>query len=61
MSDPQPLSLKNRPKRADPLQPDRPGGGSDTTPQQDSKAADEALDEQKERSETAQKNVSQGY
>lgn len=30
MSDPQPASLKNKPRRAEPLQPDSPGRGDET-------------------------------
>lgn len=66
MSDPQPDRLKPRPRRADPLQPDRPGSGQDQTEAPDPAAADAAesadsAQRQKKQSEDALDNVSKGY
>lgn len=65
MSDPQPDRLKPRPKRAEPLQPDRPGRGTRSEPAggqpPDADAQRDSVREQKERSDTARDNNSQGF
>lgn len=64
MSNPQPARLKPRPKRAEPLQPDKPGSGSDVVPTDDAaakKLADVAAAKQLEQLKTARENTRDGY
>jgi len=68
MSDPQPSHLKQKPRRAEPLQPDNPGRGDSTEPSEADppnvpadKTSKESADRLREQAETAQKNVSEGY
>ncbi len=73
MNDPQPAHLKNKPRRAEPLQPDNLGRGDETgTDRQvdlddpnagspgDEKASDKDASEESP-SENALKNVTEGY
>ena len=64
MSDPQPDRLKPRPRRAEPLQPDKPGSG-DAAPQTPQESADEleqaAAAKQREQTNTALENTRNGY
>ena len=64
MSDPIPVRYKQRPRRAAPLQPDKPGdAGGQTQPTQ--KSAEElaraAAEKQREQSNTALENTRDGY
>ncbi len=65
MSDPQPDRLKKRPTRAEPLQPDRPGSGDDQLDPADPAAQHDEISrsakQQKEQTDAAIKNVSEGY
>ena len=61
MSDPQPDAIKPRPPRAEPLQPDRPGSGDGSLPAGNGKPADADLERARTQSETAEKNVREGY
>jgi hypothetical protein len=60
MTDPKPATLRPRPRRAQPLQPDLPGRGQKVE-DDDSPADEPAADQQKEQSETALDNVRDGY
>lgn len=60
MSDSQPVPRRKQPRRAEPLQPDLPGRGSEV--ESDHSPADPpTADKQKEQSETALDNVRKGY
>ena len=65
MSDPQPARLKPRPKRAEPLQPDKPASGTGTVSTTDpaaQKLAEAAADKkQLEQVKTAHENTRDGY
>lgn len=64
MSNPQPTTLKPRPPRAAPLQPDRPSGTGDapTPPEASPEALDEAaVARLREQAETALQNTRDGY
>jgi hypothetical protein len=69
MSDPQPARLKKTPRRAEPLQPDQPGRGDETDNESteesessgQSRSSEKAAKDLQQQSETALKNVSEGY
>jgi len=67
MSDPQPARLKKVPRRAEPLQPDRPGRGRAAASTEDdrinsaNRTATRSARKLREQGEAAHKNVSQGY
>jgi hypothetical protein len=67
MSDPQPARLKKVPRRAEPLQPDRPGRGDAPASKKDDEThsanttATRSARKLREQGEAARKNVSQGY
>lgn len=56
MSDPQRLP-DDHPRRADPLQPDRPGGGRNPPSGRADASKDDSLDKAKEQENTALDNV----
>lgn len=59
MSDPQPVPGRRVPRRAEPLQPDRPAQGNDAESPAD--GSDATAGKQKRQSDEALKNVSEGY
>ncbi len=64
MSDPQPVRLKPRPRRAAPLQPDKPGSGDgpqQTPGQSEEELAQAAVAKQIEQARTALENTRNGY
>lgn len=68
MSDPQPRRLKPKPRRTEPLQPDKPMSGTRQLPASDDESAalaqsagSAAAKKQKAQSETALENVKSGY
>lgn len=50
-----------RPRRAEPLQPDRPGRGDTTVPAEPSPPPDDSAKRQKQQSEDALDNTREGY
>jgi hypothetical protein len=64
MSDPQPARLRNKPRRAEPIQPDAPAKGQRSNPQQGPRPGGEsgpAAKRRKRQSDTALENVREGY
>jgi len=64
MSDPHPTPGHPKPRRAEPLQPDRPARGNDTESagaETEEGAAAESVERRKEQSDAALSNVREGY
>jgi len=60
MSNPQPDHLEPRPRRANPIQPDRPAGADDTEPTP-APAADTGAAGRRKQEQDAVDNVREGY
>ena len=62
MSDPQAPSDKQEPRRAEPLQPDKPGQGDEAEKGENAKARpDDSNSKTREQEQTALDNVREGY
>ena len=64
MSDPKPERSKPRPRRAAPLQPDRPGSGAGFEPRPEDfpeELEQAAADKRREQAETANENTRNGF
>jgi hypothetical protein len=64
MSDPQPTPAKKKPRRAEPLQPDRSGSGDEIDADRDDgsiRSADESTAQKQQQTNDALKNVREGY